>query len=129
MIILVKGQSKLLFFNSTRIYNNETFKFVITSTSTLETREILLTKQDSTLRYDSFPIDDTQLDISIGNYDYVLLKSEFDGSYDSVMDILLKYRNSVIQTGKFRVRSNDETPIVEYITEKVEITDYEPENI
>lgn len=129
MIILVKGQQKLLFFNSTLPYSGDEFKFIITSTSTLETREIPITRQDTTLRYDSFPIDDTQLDISIGNYDYVVVESQFAGSYDTVMDILLNYHNSVIQTGKFRVRSNDETQVVEYITEKVDITDYEPNNI
>lgn len=129
MIILVKGQSKLLFFNSTKYYDTDQFKFIITSTSTLETKVINLTKQDSTLRYDSFPIDDTVLDISIGNYDFVLVEDTFAGSYDTVMDILLNYHSAVVQTGKFRVRSNDETEIVEYITEKIDITDYEPDNI
>lgn len=119
-----------VFLHSTkRFVLTDDFKMIITSTSTLKTKEFIITRQDSTLRYDRFVIDDTVEDFPISNYDFVITLDTFNGEYDTVMDIILNAPNSVIEIGKFRVRSNEETKIVEYITEKVEINEYEPENI
>jgi len=119
-----------VFLHSTkRFLTSDDFKMIITSTSTLKTKEFIITRQDSTLRYDRFVIDDTVEDFPISNYDFVITQDTFNGEYDTVMDIIVNHPNSVIEIGKFRVRSNEETKIVEYITEKVEINEYEPENI
>lgn len=129
MLIFTKNDDFSIWRSSTRGLG-DAFKLIITNTSNLRSTELSLSVQDRTVRYDRFVITEEIVnELDNGWYDFVIVDDEWDGNYDTTTDIILNYPLAVIEIGKLKVREQSDTPIVEYITEKVEIKDYEPDRI
>lgn len=133
MITFVKNDDMSMFLSSTRGLGDD-FKFIGTDHSNNNTIETSISVEDRTVRYDRFAISSSVIDndYRVGFYDFVVVDSEFTGSYNTTTDIVVDYPQAVIEVGKLRVRPSSENPIITYIPSTEEsptINDYEPENL